>query len=378
MAKQKNNFDVIIVGAGPSGLATAKLLARSNIKTLVLERASIKVSKNFYSGIINKESYESVFDDFNPPQERNLTESHYYFLEQESFSTICQNNELKNNFFIRRKELNDYLVKETIKSGVNIKHNVLVKELIVNDKKVCGVKTSSGEYFANVVVIAEGPNSLLTKTSGLRKGDYTPEEVFLFIEENITLPINKINEKFNIKENEGVVLRLLTSLLFSAKSFGYIYTLKDSVSLGLGVLLSDLISLKVNINTLLDKLKKHHSINSFISGETMNNYTSYTLPISACYGKQLPRLYIDGCLVIGGAATLIDLFELDLSGFALLSSQYAASTIIKAKEEGDYSSGLLSQYEKLVKENIIQKKMNDIKSKTKDNDDLYSLVMRSR
>ena len=84
-------------------------------------------------------------------------------------------------------------------------NETVVTECIVENGKVVGVRTDrpDGEVFADVVVLADGVNSLLSKQLGFHK-EFRPDEVALTVMEVINLPKEKINDRFNLEGNQGM------------------------------------------------------------------------------------------------------------------------------------------------------------------------------
>ena len=353
--------EVIIIGSGPSGLAAAKVLRDAKIDVTILEKGGKSGSKNFYSSVINKEAYENVFGSF-VSSGRFISEYRAYLLTEDSSIFINAQAKEKNNFSILRESLNDWLTKTIETSGAKILYENVVTELIVKDGKVCGVKCEDIEYFANVVIIAEGANSILTKNAGLRAGDPSQDEMFLFVEENISLPSEIIEERFNLQKGFGTATKLFTSSFFGIPSIAYMHTNKDSISLSTGVLLSESIKSRININEYQEKLKKHPNIKLLIADGTVKNYSSYMLPVLSLEKNVtvFPKFYTHGCLVTGSAAMLVNLFNWDLSTLAIISGKTAAETIIRAKELGDYSAKTLCYYEKALEETTEYKAENNL------------------
>ena len=73
---------------------------------------------------------------------------------------------------------------------------------------------------------------------------------------------------------------------------GYVYTNKESVTIGLGITLDELAEHKIKPYELLDKLKEHSSIKPLIeNGETIE-YSAHLIPEGG-YNK-IPKLYGNG------------------------------------------------------------------------------------
>lgn len=351
--------EVIIVGAGPSGLSCAKVLGDSKIKTVVLERASVPGKKNFYGGLVTKDLFESIFGSFNIKKGQAISYYRAYFLKEDTFLSINQRDSKEKTFTVLREEINNQMIERVKNAGVSVITETLADELIIKDQKVIGVKTREKNYFADVVIIAEGVQSVLTKKSGLRKGELTPNQIMLFIEENISIKENHLEERFNINKNESVAIKLFINFK-SLNGMGYLYTNKNSVTIGTGILLSDSIKTGMNINAFQERIKDHPGINTLIKDGVTTHFSSYTLPVSVCgIDIPFPNICTDGCLVIGGAALMVNLHDWDLSNLPIQSGKFAADTIISAKGLNDYSRASLSNYEGLIKTKIEEMKKTE-------------------
>ena len=346
--------DVIIVGAGISGLTAAKILAENGIKTIVLERASDFSGKSFYSQIVSKEHLEKAFGKLNVKMERTLSEFRDYLLKEDSFVSVNSRNHNEKYCLVSKEAISNWMANQVKKSGADVSFRTVVRELITDEGKIIGVKTDKEKLFSDVVIVAEGVSPVLTKHAGLRKGDLTPDQVMLFVEEIITLPSEFIETRFNLVPNLGLVGKFSFDFasLNQMQGIGYIYTNKDSVSLGTGILLSDSISKEININQCQEKLKSHPAVSPFVSGGVINNYASYILPscnkIETVHNN--PLFSTNGCLVVGGAAMLVNPFSWEISTLSIISGEIAARTIIKAKQYNDFSNKMLSSYEKELNE----------------------------
>ena len=151
------------------------------------------------------------------------------------------------------------MAEEAKKEGVVLVEETVVRELIVEDEKVVGVKTELEDYYADIVILADGVNSLLAKQIGLRE-DIEPKDVAISVKEVIKLDKDVINNRFLVEDNEGCVYELFGGSMLGKLGLGFVYTNKDSISIGLGITLDELTEKKIKPYELLDKIKAHPSI----------------------------------------------------------------------------------------------------------------------
>ena len=204
---EKNpKIDVIVIGAGPSGVACATVAARYGLKVLVIEKASHFGVKNVYGGAVYLESIKELFPKTykNCQYERFLKKHNFVILNgNNSINVSYENNEdEKTSATITRFAFDSFLAEEARKEGVYFAPETLVTSLIKKGNKIIGVKTETEEIFAPVVVIAEGFNSILLNEANLKKKT-SPKSAILGVKETIRLGEDVIAQRFQLKENEG-------------------------------------------------------------------------------------------------------------------------------------------------------------------------------
>ena len=361
------NFDVIVVGAGPSGVSAAISLAKANKKVLLIERGDYAGAKNMYGGIMYSHALNDIFPNFlnEAPIER-ITKKHNYLILTEneavgiSYSDKLLNSENNISFTAIRSKFDKWCVEEAQKAGVIYAPRTLVKNAIVRNNFVIGVKTEIEEIYASIVIIADGANSLLAKEIGLRK-DIEPKDVALAVKEVYQLDKNTINDKFNlINDKDGAMIECLGYPFNDVLGLSFVYTNSDSVSIGIGITLDELAKNSLKPYDYLDQFKNHPEISPLIKDGKMIEYSAHLIPEGGY--KKIPKLYTNGAMVIGDAAMLINNINFEGTNLALVSGQLAAKAAIVALDCNDVSKNTLKLYENYIKESFIYKDLKSYKN----------------
>ena len=353
------NTDVIVVGACPCGISAAIEIAQAGKKVVLLDRAKYIGSKNMYGGAIYKTALKEIFqDDFNTlPYERIINSHSWAFLN--NTGSVCityQDDENKEAYAVKRSSLEKWMIDIAKKRGVYFAPNTLVKSLIQQNGYVVGVETELEKYYAPIVILADGVNSLLAKELNLRE-KYEPKDVILSVKETIKLDKKTIEERFNLKDDltNGVVKMLLGNPEGVKNIFmmGFLYTFKDTIMLGVGANLADLVKNKININDLLEYLKQHNDIQPLIKDGQSLEYSAHLIPETG-YNK-MPKLTGNGVIIAGDAAGFVNSIHFEGTNYALISGKLAGKTAVNALNNNNYSQGYLSLYKKELDKSFILK-----------------------
>ena len=354
-------FDAIVVGAGPAGTIAAYKMAQAGLQVLVLERGKYPGAKNMWGGAFFGPVMEELFPDFwkEAPVERSVSRHAITFLSaKDSLSIDFRSEQLHKNrgFIVLRAKFDQWLASKAEQAGAIIAAGLAADDLLFEGERVSGVKSGPEVFPADVVVLADGANSLLAARAGLRK-EYTPHDVKQGVKEIIKLPREVIEERFNLKGDEGAALEFIGSCTRGLPGGGFIYTNRESISLGVVVELASIAEKQVKASELIEDFKSHPYIQSLIRGGETLEYSAHLIPVSGV--KILPKLAADGVLVTGDAAGLVLGTGLILEGanFAMASGLAAAKTIIKAKEKDDFSLGVLRGYEELLNESFVLREL---------------------
>jgi len=352
-------FDAIVVGAGPAGTAAAYILGKAGWQVVLLERGDYPGAKNVMGGILYRSSMEELIPLFwkEAPVERYITEQRVWLLSSDSaFSLGYKSDRLAkepyNAFTVLRAKFDSWFAAKAEEAGAILVPQTVAEKLIFEDDKVVGVRTGreEGDLFAHVVILAEGVNSLMAKKAGLHP-EILPHQVALAVKEIISLSKERIEDRFNLEDGEGTAIEIIGENTKRQVGTGFIYTNRESLSVGVGVLLSDLVNSKLTPHDLIEGMKAHPLIRRLLAGGQTEEYAAHLIPEGGW--AAIPPLYGNGLMVAGDAAMLVNSLHREGANMALASGRLAAQTALRAKEIGDFSATTLSGYRKALEESFV-------------------------
>jgi len=363
--------DAIVVGAGPAGSAAAYAMAKNGLKTVLIEKGREPGAKNMMGGVLYCGSLNDLIPNFwqEAPVERPVTRNIITFLTEDSslsidFKTQKFHNAPYNSFTVLRAKFDKWFASKAEEKGATLIPGIRVDELLTDGNKVCGVVAGEDRLTADVVIAADGANSFLARKAGLGK-DLLPEEMAVGVKEVIEIPKDKVEERFNLSEDEGAAQHFVGDCTKGIQGGGFIYTNKTSISLGLVVHLDGLMQKRMEIYELLDSFKGHPTVKELVKGGNVVEYSAHLVPEGGL--DMVPRLYSDGLLVVGDAAGLAVNNGITTRGmdFAIASGVAAAESVKNAFEKKDFSGESLSHYETLLRNSFVLKDLHTFKGAPK-------------
>ena len=338
----QEKFDAIVVGAGASGNAAAYTMAKAGLKVLQIERGEYPGSKNVQGAILYANALEQIIPDFrdDAPLERHIIEQRMWVMDDESFvGTHYRSDDYNkppyNRYTIIRAQFDKWFSSKVREAGALLICETTVEELLIDGDRVIGVRCDrlGGEVHADVVILADGVNSTLARKAGFH-GELNAGNVALAVKEILFLPEEVIQQRFNIKEEEGVVIELMGKVTEGMVGTGFLYTNKDSLTIGVGCMLANF---KANPNkttpyALLEKLKRHPSIAPLIEGGEMKEYCAHLIPEGGF--NAVPRIHGNGWLIVGDSGGFVNAAHREGSNLAMTSGRLAGETVVALKAAG--------------------------------------------
>src|SRR6202521_4991478 len=383
--REQLEADVLIIGAGPSGLACALQLANlieqhnkakkspelSAENVYVLEKAREVGAHQLSGAILDPCALRELVPGFEntAPLDTPVTSDAVYFLSaKNSWKLPITPPPFRNhgNYVISLNKLVTWLSQLVEQKGVSLFAGFSGRELIYENNGIAGVLTGGQgldrngkpkgnftpgyELRAKVTVLAEGPRGSLTKdlVTRLNLEGLNPQAYGIGIKELWDVQPGRIDP--------GYVAHTLGWPL-SRDMYGgsWIYGMREnSVSLGMVVALE-------YGNTAFDppqafqNFKTHPFVRRVLDGGQLVRYGAKTVPYGGWYS--MPRNYVDGGLIIGDSASLLNSQRLKGIHTAIKSGMLAAETVFEALKTGDASSKTLSAFPHKIEQSWIKKEL---------------------
>jgi electron transfer flavoprotein-quinone oxidoreductase len=363
-------FDVIIVGAGPAGSLAALKLARAGLKVVMVERGKYPGAKNMFGGLVhNTPVLDEMLPDFweRAPVERHVYKKVLAFMTPQSAVSLTFENENfdkppYNGYTVFRPAFDNWLAGEAVKAGALLLCDCTAEDIIKENGRVGGVtvKGREGELRGKIVIAADGVLSFMAKKAGLRQ-DFKASDMAVGIKLLLGLPEATINERFHLVRDEGADISFLGAA-GDMRGGGFLYTNRESVSIGLVVHLDSLKSSGKTPYDTLNEFLQHPQVRKLVKGTVPLEYAAHLIPEGGF--KALPPVYTDGLMLAGDAAGLCYTNGINLEGInlAMTSGVLAAGTAIKALETNDFTARTLSLYKKKLDASFIIKDMKTFKN----------------
>jgi electron transfer flavoprotein-quinone oxidoreductase len=357
---EEERLDAIVVGAGPAGSAAAITMAKAGLQVALIERGSKPGAKNVMGGILYTHYLEEVVGrgwQQEAPLERPIIEEQRWLMTPEAAIRALgyknlRNREHPHSYSVLRAKFDPWFASKAEEAGAFLIPETLVEELVVKEGRVVGVRTGrEGDLFADVVVDCEGVGlgSHLLEKAGL-KPPMRPEQAAIAYKEIIALDPVMIESRFNCEPGEGASIECYGDATLGLAGFMFIYTNRESLSVGGGTLLSQVSDTRLSRaelakrspNAVLNRFKEHPAIRPLLAGGETIEYLAHLIPEAGA--RTIPKVHGAGYLVCGDAAMLGNPVHREGSNLAMESGRLAGQTVIRAKERGDFSEASLREY----------------------------------
>jgi electron-transferring-flavoprotein dehydrogenase len=371
------DVDVVIVGAGPAGLAAAYKLAQlvqahnesgsekklEGLSIALLEKGKEIGSHGISGAVMDPRGIAELMPDWlerGCPIEAPVgSDAFWYLTESMKLAAPIMPPPLQNhgNYVISLGEMVKWLAPIVAEMGVDLFAEFAATRVLVEDGRVVGVRTGdkgidkNGQPKANyeagvdvrakMTILAEGPRGTLSKQLAgifdLYAGK-NPQVYSVGVKELWQLPDDRYAP--------GTVIHTMGFPL-DMDTFGgaFIYGMKDRiVDIGLVVGL-DYKNPTLDPHNELQRLKLHPEIQKILRGGKMISAGAKAIPEGGYYS--MPRLSGDGFMILGDSAGFLNGARLKGIHLAIKSGILAAEAAFHALLNEDYSANQLAEYNDL-------------------------------
>ena len=382
---------VLIVGAGPAGLACAIRLGQlleetpelaerlGEVPVAVLEKGKQPGSHLLSGAVVNPRSLRRIFKDRVPTHEMpffgRVEHESVYFLTAKRAMRIPAPPTMRNsgNYAASLSQLGRWLAGQAEEVGAVILPETTGHKLLVGDGRVRGVKTGdkgrgrNGEELPNfvpgdevqakVTVLAEGTQGHLTGIALDRfalQGD-NPQVWALGVKEvwKVAKPLGRVIHTMGWPLRPGAKYR----------EFGgsFIYPMGDDmVTIGMVVWL-DYRDVELSVHDVLQELKTHPLVRKLLEGGERVAWGAKTIPEGGFVA--LPRaLHAPGLLLCGDGAGLVNVPALKGVHYAVESGRLAAESAFAAVRRGASPATALGSYDDALRESFIWSDLREVRN----------------
>jgi electron-transferring-flavoprotein dehydrogenase len=370
-AGDRMELDVVIVGAGPAGLACAIELSQlakragTDINIGVLEKAEALGEHSLSGAVVNPRAFRELFPELKDqdfPFRAPVTREAVHLLTTHHAPRIPVPPTMHNrgNYIASLCEIVRWLGERAEALGVNLFTGFPAASLLVEGKRVSGVRTAATglDRDGRPLATYAAPNDLVAKVTALAEGTRGALSQAWLEWQGVRSPNPQIfalgvKEIWETKRPlDAIVHTLGWPLGNDAFGGSFMYPLAgDLVALGLVVGL-DYRDGSVDAHVRFQQMKLHPLFRRVLEDGEMVEWGAKTIPEGGYYSVPARRSG-DGVVILGDAAGLVDVPSLKGIHYAMQSGIFAARTIFQSLQAGDPSQARLAEYDRLVDESYI-------------------------
>lgn len=371
---EERDFDIIVVGSGCAGAIAAYVAAKRGKSVLVVERGESAGTKTMTGGRIYAHSLRKVFDQYGEgetdwesiPFERKIAHERIALMDAESslavdFTSPALTEAGHDSYSVLFATFDQWLAEQAEAAGAEYICGIPVEELLKDESgAVIGIRAGEDEITAQVVIDAEGVNSLLAERC-LGAPRPKTNEMAVGIKEVFDLPAKTIEDRFLVPEGEGAAMLFVGDCTHGNVGGGFLYTNKESISIGLVATIKELSESDTTIYQALEDFKNHPAVAPILRDAKLVEHSGHM--VSEGGFNMIPQYTYDGCLLAGDAAMFCMNLGYQVRGmdFAVASGQFAAEAACDAIDAGDVSAAGLASYKSKIEGSFVWQDLQTFK-----------------
>jgi geranylgeranyl reductase family protein len=302
-------FDVIVVGAGPAGSATAHHLARSGARVLLADKARFPRDKPCGGGLTGR-ALRHAPADVTPVVEHVVSTM---VVRAGYGATVARTSSEPLIAMTQRRRLDLHLAEQAAAAGADFRDATGVSDIDSSETGVV-VRVGDSPVTASFLVGADGANGVVARAVGLGEG----------IVRGVALEGNVPRDALDARRYDGCAW---VELGVVPGGYGWVFPKGDHANLGVGGWMEEGPRLRAH----LDRLAREHEVDP----ADLSDVRGHRLPMRRL-GASAARGRV---LLVGDAAGLVDPLSGDGMYEAFVSARLAADAIAHARPD-EYESQL--------------------------------------
>jgi electron transfer flavoprotein-quinone oxidoreductase len=343
-----DDFDVIVVGAGMAGCAAAIRLAQGGANVLLLERAQEPGAKNLSGGVLWGHDLDPILPQWanEMPVERHVVRKRFGLLTPgDAVSFEFEDHGWREPPYVAhtvlRARTDAWLAKKAEDAGATVVTGVPVERLQWEGRRAHGIVQGGETMTAPLTILCDGANSRLSLGTPIRAKDHLEGAATeLGMKEVYRLDPSVIEDRFQVGPGEAHVEEWVAGLLPpGVMGGGFVYTNRDTVSVGLILQLSSLFGRNAYSHDLMERFKLHPTIARRLEGAELVEYGAKL--ISSGWASRPDAFAGEGWMVAGDAAGFVFSNGLVIQGmnYAVRTGLLAAEAALEARGSSGAGAG---------------------------------------
>jgi len=264
------------------------------------------------------------------------------------------------SYSVLRASLDQWLAEQAEDAGADYIYGIPVEELVKDGDRVIGIRAGEDEITADIVILCDGANSLLSKSAvGFERP--APNKLAVGVKQVIEIPASVIEDRVLANEGEGAAWLFVGDVTKGHVGGGFMYTNRESVSLGVVATISDLATSSTPVYQMLEDLKAHPAVAPLIKGGKVLEHSGHMVPEGG--RDMMPELVGDGVILAGDTAMMCMNLGYMIRGmdYAIAAGMHAGRTAAKALDAGDTSAKGLAGYVSALEDSFVLKDLEQFK-----------------
>lgn len=332
-----NEYDVIVIGAGPGGSTAARIIAEAGFKVLIIEKGPLG-RKKACGGGIRIQTFEQLNLKLGDFVEREISGMRMY---SPNNSVIEYDQGKTTGITVYRDKFDLHLLNLAINAGAEILTDTLAKNISIIDNSAEIIVERDNilqKINGKLIIAADGVFSIIAKKAGLI--NYSRNLLGVCSQFEMEM------KESDIEERIGDNIELYFGDSIAPGGYGWIFPKRKGITVGIGMPFP---KRKNKINDYLNSfIEKHPEVSYKLKGAKVIETNGGVVPIKGVFGKT----YSDNLLVVGDAAGFVSPLTAEGIYYSMISAKCAASLGIEALSENNLSENKLKEYEKKWKKEI--------------------------